>query len=88
MNDKIRVVTPAEAIARAFANFFRDLLSGDVVAVSICFGVVMMVAVIVALGAWFVWQRKKTDEKFKKKVAAKRKKEDEQYKASKDAPEI
>ncbi|MSQ93190.1 MAG: hypothetical protein EXR98_01395 [Gemmataceae bacterium] len=76
------------AIGLAFGTFFRDLFAGDLVAIGICLGLVVFVAVIAALGTWFLLQRKQSAEQFKKKVAAKRKKEDEQYKASKDAPEI
>ena len=75
-------------IGRAFGNFFRDLLAGDLVALGICFGLVMLVVVIAALGAWFLWQRQQAAEKFKSKVAEKRRKEDEQYKASKQPKEI
>ncbi len=86
MDDRPR--SPGGVIGRAFANFFRDLLAGDLVALGICFGLVLFVAAIFALGAWFLWQRHQAAEQFKRKVAEKRKKEDAQYKASKKPKEI
>ena len=73
---------------RAFAEFFRDLLAGDAVALGICFGFVVFFLILAALSGWIVWNRQQTAEKFRKKTAAKRKKEDEQYKASKKTKEI
>jgi len=75
-------------IRYAFVEFFRDLLNGDVVALGICLGFTLFVLVIGACGAWFIWQRKQAGDRFRKKVADKRRKEDEQYKASKKTKPI
>ena len=72
----------------AFAEFFRDLLAGDLMAIGICLGFTLFLVVIGVLGAWFLWQRKLAADKFRKKVADKRKREDEQYKASKNSKQI
>jgi len=75
-------------IRYAFVEFFADLLHGDLVAVGICLGFTVFVLLIGAFGAWFLWQRKLAADRFRKKVADKRRKEDEQYKASKKTKPI
>lgn len=88
MDDKAVIIAPRRVASHAFVEFFRDLLAGDLVALSVCFGLVLLVAVISALGAWFLWQRKQAADSFKKRIAEKRKKESEEFKASKKPKEI
>ena len=73
---------------RAFAEFFADLFAGELVAVVLCLGFLLFLAVLAAFGGWFLWSRKAAADAFRKKVADKRKKEAQQYKASKKTKEI
>jgi type VI protein secretion system component VasK len=88
MNDRPQIITPRRIVARGFVEWFADLANGDPVAWSICCGFILFVAVIAILGAFFLWQRKKAKDAFKKKVAEKRKKEDQEFKASRKTKEI
>jgi hypothetical protein len=75
-------------LGEAFRDFFSDLFAGDLVAIAIVVGFLLFLAVIAVLGAWFIWQRKRTADAFRQRVAEKRKKEKGEYKASKKAKEI
>ena len=88
MDDRPVIVTPRRLVARSFAEFFVDLARGDLVAWTICLGLMLFFAIIAVMGAWFLYRRKQAQDAFKKKVAEKRKKEAGQYKASKKAKEI
>lgn len=72
----------------SFFMLFRDAANGDPVAIVILLGMFLFLAAILAFGAWVLWKRKQDAENFRKKVEAKRKKEDGQYKASKKVKEI
>lgn len=88
MDDRPVIITPRRIAGRAFAEWFIDLAHGDPVAWSVCCGLLVFVAIILVLGAWFLWNRKQAKDAFKKKVAEKRKKEDQEFKASKKTKEI
>jgi len=73
---------------RSITDLFGDLFSGNPVALCLCFGFILFVLAIAAAGVWFWWSRKSADDAFKKRVAEKRRKEDEEYMGSKKTKEI
>ena len=88
MDDRPVIVSPRRIMARSIGEFFADLARGDLVAWSVCLGLLVFFAIIAVAGAWFIYRRKQAQDAFNKKVAEKRKKEAGQYKASKKTKEI